>query len=570
MGIAGSTELGSVDNLLALGEVANEFNIHYHVDAAFGGSFIFSDKYSLLLRGIELADTITVCGHKQLYTPMGMSVLLLKNPTDIQYTSTTADYQATKDSFDLGKISPEGSRPAAVLNLHANLNILGKSGYSKIADVNIKNSVFLSDLLKELECFELIKNPTLNIVNYRYVPRRLRKVAKNGRLTKEENYLIDEINSKIQKIQFYSAESFASKTRIPYRNYLEEIIVFRCVLSNPLTKKKDIIKGLLDQIEIASELDGVSNQIDVEHINKVSLQISRVTPLIGNPISNAKVYILNKEMNLLPIGAIGELYVGGDVVSRGYLNQPQLTNDRFIKNPFQTEDEKRKFKNAKLYKTGDLVRWTVDGDLEFIGRDDFQVKIRGMRIELGEIEEALSAHANIRKSVVLTRTQQAEDKEEFQQYLVAYYQSKHEIEEEVLKVHLRKFLTGYMIPSVFVWLENWPLNTNGKLDREALPIPVMLGSKNYVAPKTEFEENIQSLFSEVLNLPVEQISVSDDFFNLGGNSLLAIKLYHKLVNNFSDLSLSMSDFISSCNVLAISKRLVKETEPVLEGEKIEF
>jgi amino acid adenylation domain-containing protein len=240
---------------------------------------------------------------------------------------------------------------------------------------------------------------------------------------------------------------------------------------------------------------------------------------IGRPISNTTVYVLDSSLRPLPIGAVGELYIGGAGVARGYLNQAELTAERFIVNPFQSMEEKTAGVNGRLYRTGDLARYHSDGNLEYLGRNDFQVKIRGYRIELGEIESALLGYEGIRQSVVLALEDAVGSS-----YLAGYYVSGSEIPEAELSAYLGGLLPEYMVPRGFVHLLSLPLTVNGKLDRQALPVPVNTGADSYSAPQTALELALCQTFGEVLGIPAKQIGINDDFFRLGGNSIQAIRL----------------------------------------------
>ena len=247
------------------------------------------------------------------------------------------------------------------------------------------------------------------------------------------------------------------------------------------------------------------------------------TPTIGRPIANTQVYVLDAAMELLPFGAQGELYVGGIGVARGYLGRPSLTAERFIPDPFSSEA------GGRLYKTGDVVRWLADGELEFIGRADNQVKVRGFRIELGEIEAALAAHDSVRDCVVLAREDESGDKR-----LVAYVvaadagKSSVVITATELRAHLKERLPEYMVPSAFVTLEALPINANGKVDRKALPEPdsSQTAAGEYVAPRDAVEEALCEVWAEVLR--VERVGVHDNFFELGGHSLKATQVVSRL------------------------------------------
>jgi acyl carrier protein len=241
---------------------------------------------------------------------------------------------------------------------------------------------------------------------------------------------------------------------------------------------------------------------------------------IGYARANTPLYVLDSSLGPVPIGLIGELYVGGVGVGRGYLNRAGLTAERFIPDPFSAEP------GARLYRTGDLVRRTADGALEFVARIDSQVKLRGFRIELGEIEVALAEHTGVREATVTIREGAGED-----QRLVAYVVGAAETQPGVnqLRAHLKARLPEYMIPSAFVFLDELPLTPNGKVDRKALPAPdatsVVVGT-NYVAPRTSVEEALVGIWAEVLQ--VGRVGVEDNFFELGGHSLLATQLIARI------------------------------------------
>lgn len=288
---------------------------------------------------------------------------------------------------------------------------------------------------------------------------------------------------------------------------------------------------------------------------------------IGKVLPNLSAYILNKNFNPLPIGALGELYLGGVGLARGYLNRADLTAEKFIANPFQTEEERNDKKygllgrNARLYKTGDLVRWLPDGNLEYIGRSDFQVKIRGYRIELGEIESLLNQFPGIKQSVVIAR-EHVDNEGSFtgNKYLVGYYVAEEVEEHDNEKVldYLSTQLPEYMVPTVLVQLDKLPLTINGKLDRSSLPIPEFgsKGSDSYVAPRNELENSICEIFSEVLKLDKDKIGIKDDFFRLGGNSILAIRLASK-INHYYHAHLKVSDIFVYKNVELLLPRLLQ-------------
>ncbi|WP_434524824.1 amino acid adenylation domain-containing protein [Photorhabdus asymbiotica] len=246
---------------------------------------------------------------------------------------------------------------------------------------------------------------------------------------------------------------------------------------------------------------------------------------IGKPINNIKLYVLNESMNLVPLGAPGELYLGGIGLARGYLNREELSAQRFVANPFADEHDKGKG-YTRLYKTGDLVRWRSDGELEYLGRNDFQVKIRGFRIEPGEIENALMSLDDVQQVAVIAHGKEAKS------YLIAYVvatQGK-ELSESNLHNALLKVLPEYMVPSVFIMMQKLPLTINGKLDRKGLPAPEEVRNSVYEAPRTELERELCQLWEEVLG--VRQIGITDNFFRLGGNSITTVKLSAFIQNRY--------------------------------------
>ncbi|NOQ27181.1 MAG: amino acid adenylation domain-containing protein, partial [Bacteroidales bacterium] len=231
---------------------------------------------------------------------------------------------------------------------------------------------------------------------------------------------------------------------------------------------------------------------------------------IGKPISNYEIYILGKEGQIQAIGLFGELCISGEGLARGYLNNPELTLEKFIEHPYKTGE--------RLYKTGDLARWLPNGDIEFLGRIDHQVKIRGFRIELGEIENILLKYGSIKECVVLAI------KENGDKFLCAYVVCENEFKQENLRNYLSGLLPDYMIPSYFIVLDSIPLTSNGKVDRKSLPSPEIKAGSGYVAPKTLIETKLVKIWSEVLNVASKEISTNASFFELGGHSLKATVL----------------------------------------------
>lgn len=242
--------------------------------------------------------------------------------------------------------------------------------------------------------------------------------------------------------------------------------------------------------------------------------------LIGRPLANTRVYLLNSHLNPVPVGVAAELHIGGDGLARGYLKRPELTQEKFIPDPFSNDP------HARLYKTGDLARYLPDGTIECLGRIDHQVKIRGYRIELGEIEAALQAHPLVCASVVIAREDTPSDKR-----LVAYVVSRDKtpLTDQELRNFLKERVPEYMLPPVFVLMDTLPVTPNGKLDRKSLPAPASrrpVLEQAYVAPRGELEHFLAGIWCELLRL--DRVGVHDKFFELGGNSLQAAMLLNKL------------------------------------------
>lgn len=246
------------------------------------------------------------------------------------------------------------------------------------------------------------------------------------------------------------------------------------------------------------------------------ISIANPLPPIGRPIANTQTFVLDHHFQPVPLGAPGELCIGGVGVARGYLNRPDLTAERFIPHPFANEP------GARLYRSGDLVRYLSDGNLEFLGRNDYQVKIRGYRIELGEIEKTIAEHCAVREAVVLLHENPSGGNQ-----LVAYFVSTTEpvLTVSELREFLKERLPEYMVPAIFVCLSCLPLTPNGKIDRRALPTPRQSDSaltRTNVGPRTPVEATLAEIWAQVLRL--ERVSIHDNFFELGGDSILSIRI----------------------------------------------
>ncbi|MCO7191410.1 amino acid adenylation domain-containing protein, partial [Pseudoalteromonas sp. XMcav2-N] len=277
--------------------------------------------------------------------------------------------------------------------------------------------------------------------------------------------------------------------------------------------------------------------------------------LIGRPLVNMQVYVLDRQLRLVPKGSVGELYIGGPQVARGYQNQVALTESRFIAHPFKAGE--------RLYKSGDLVRWTEAGELAYMGRDDEQIKIRGFRIEPGEIEAVLNGLSQVNSSLVVAIQDMSNHTR-----LVGYIKTneKEQFLPLQLEAELHDRLPAHMIPSRFIQVHTWPLTVNGKIDKRALPEPQFTSSDDYVAASTEQEQILVEIWSELLAVPVEQLSVTDNFFELGGDSILSIQAVSRAAQQ--GLHFSVKNLFEYQTIRALQGQL--RTRTLIEHEQGEI
>lgn len=258
VGIAGATETGSVDPLEEMAVVANEYQTHFHVDAAWGGPTLMSNTHKHKLHGIELADSVTIDAHKQLYVPMGAGMVVFKNPTTLGAVEHHAEYILRAGSKDLGQYSLEGSRPGMAMLVHAAFHIIGRKGYEILLDQNMEKAIAFAAMLSAHDDFELMAQPELNILNYRYAPKKIqRALAKANKSEQIEiNTILDKVTTRLQKVQRAAGKTFVSRTRFTQHKYHRQAVsVFRVVLANPMTTIETFETILKEQLDIVSQTE---------------------------------------------------------------------------------------------------------------------------------------------------------------------------------------------------------------------------------------------------------------------------------------------------------------------------
>lgn len=316
------------------------------------------------------------------------------------------------------------------------------------------------------------------------------------------------------------------------------------------------------QVELFNEYGPTEGTVWAS-VHRCTHPLSRQSVPIGRPIANTRIYILDVRGEPVPVGAAGELYIGGTGVTRGYLRRPELTAERFIPDPYAGQAGER------MYKTGDIARWLADGNLEFVGRNDDQLKIRGFRVELGEIVARLQEHPAVEEAAVIAREDTAGEKR-----LVVYYRASsqhvfHDPESLLSDVRsfLRERLPEYMVPAAYVRLESLPLTPNGKLDRKALPSPQgnAYAVHKYESPQGYLETALAAIWAEMLKL--EQVGRHDDFFALGGQSLLALRVLFR-VNDCFQTELSVSTLLEYSVLMEFAEKLRSISGRSAELEKI--
>jgi acyl carrier protein len=282
--------------------------------------------------------------------------------------------------------------------------------------------------------------------------------------------------------------------------------------------------------------------------------LTTATVPIGRPIANTKIYLLDSRQNPVPVGIPGELYIGGDGVADGYIEQPELTESRFVLNPFTND-------GSRMYRTGDVARYLPDGNVEFLGRGDDQVKIRGFRVEPGEVEAVLRTHPGVHQAVVVSREDGGDKR------LVGYYvaPAQNAPTSEDLKAHLHETLPDYMVPASLIRLPSLPLNANGKVDRAALPAPETLvadASHERIAPRTPVEQQLAAMWAETLGN--SDFGIHDDFFELGGHSLMAIRVMSRVRETFR-VEIAMNALFDAPTVASLAEVIAAEQSALTDA-----
>jgi len=315
----------------------------------------------------------------------------------------------------------------------------------------------------------------------------------------------------------------------------------------------------LDHIQQVFNLYGPSEDTTYSTVALMQKRTSEI-PSIGRPIAGTQIYLLDSQLNPVPPGAEGEIYISGAGLRRGYLNRQELTTEKFIHNPFSHEP------GARLYKTGDLAVYLADGNLKFLGRIDHQVKIRGFRIELGEIETILTEHSVVRQVLVMAR-EDVPGNQRLVAYVVLNSVVKSLIQNTTITRYLSDFLKQklpeYMVPSAFVLLDELPLTLNGKVDRRALPVPkwTQMEAGTYVPPRNPLETQLVEIWMQMLG--VEPIGIYDNFYELGGHSLLSIQLFSQVSQAFQ-LELPLASFLEVPTIAGLAQTIetLRQGKPV--------
>ena len=318
---------------------------------------------------------------------------------------------------------------------------------------------------------------------------------------------------------------------------------------------KELAFDLIDKCGELWNMYGPTETTVWSTVEKVAVDATDKTGYVnlGRAIDNTCIYVLNSELQPVPVGYPGELFIGGDGLAKGYFNLPEMTSEKFLPDPFSPKP------GARMYRTGDLVQQTGNGKLEFLNRVDSQVKIRGFRIELGEIESALSQYPSMNDNVVIVREDTPGDKR-----LIAYIVKKENQNTDIaqLRQYMKTKVPDYMVPSAFVFIDQFPLTPNGKIDRKVLPAPFEAeenSTKEYIEPQTEIEKKLAAIWSEVLKL--NRIGIDENFFEIGGHSMIAVTLMIKIEKELG-IRLPLAILFDYSNIRDMALFIEKKNEPV--------
>jgi amino acid adenylation domain-containing protein len=359
----------------------------------------------------------------------------------------------------------------------------------------------------------------------------------------DSNKFAEFINSR-SVTHLHAVPSFLTNMKLKNTSHLKRIISGGDVCHTVLAKKWNKYCDFYNKYG-PTETTVTSIEMLVENVDET---LSRLP--IGKPLHNTIVYLLDGYMNPVPIGVIGELYIGGEGVARGYLNRVELTAEKFL--PGFNRSYKSYITHLSYYKTGDLARWLPDGNIEFLGRIDHQVKIRGFRIELGEIENRLLTHENVKEAIVIDReTSQGE------KYLCSYLVMDGSLKTPQLREYLLKELPGYMIPAYFTQIDRIPLTSSGKINGRALPIPEITSAQTYAAPRNKREETLVNIWSDVLDINREQIGIDHHFFEMGGHSLKTVRLIARIYKELN-IELALPEIFDILTVRQLAQYIGKK------------
>ncbi|WP_205625370.1 amino acid adenylation domain-containing protein [Flavobacterium sp. ABG] len=496
-----------------------------------------SDRITYMLQdaGMNLVLS-SIASHKVLAEHTHLKVVLLDKDWDVISGYSAEDYSGLVAPNHLAYViytSGSTGRPKGVMIEHTNSINLVTSQVNTFAidssDVVLQFSNFAFDASVEQIFITLCSGSKLILVN-------------KETILDTEN-LLDFID--VQKItHFHTTPSMLST--LPVRTDLKSLR--RIVVGGEICNK-DLMEAWNEGYSFYNKYGPTETTVTstISFYDKGTCNDREIN--IGRPIGNTQIYILDSQLSLVPVGVVGELCIGGSGVSRGYLNQEELTQEKFITNPF--------IEGERIYKTGDLARWLADGSIEFIGRKDNQVKIRGYRIELGEVETTLSLLESVIQCCVLAKEDANGNKR-----LVGYVVVEGELNKTDLQDQLKVSLPEYMVPMIWVELDQMPLTSNGKLDRKALPDPDNsdLSTQEYVAPRTETEEQLAVIWQNLLG--IEKIGVYDNFFELGGHSLLATRLVSMIRKELS-IELAIREIFEYTTIAALGAHVSVQSEGVL-------